>query len=191
MHKYSEKQRTFIIKKSKGISNKELTRLFNKRFKTNIKASQLKSYKSNHGIKSGVSARFKKDATPWNKGMKGLDIGGEDTRFKKGCLPHNYLPIGTERVNGDGYVDIKVAEPNKWKPKQRIIWEKVNGPIPKDYAVIFGDSNNRNFDIDNLILVSRSQLLFLNRNKLIKNNSELTKTGVIIADLNAKLKDLK
>jgi hypothetical protein len=45
-----------------------------------------------------------------------------------------------------------------WRPKHHLVWESHHGqPIPKGHAVIFGDGNNRNFDPDNLILVSRAQ----------------------------------
>lgn len=39
-----------------------------------------------------VETQFKKGHTAWNKGMKGIDLGGKETRFKKGQVPHNKLP---------------------------------------------------------------------------------------------------
>lgn len=61
----------------------------------------------------------------------------------------------------------------------------------KGYAVIFGDGNRQNVNINNLILVTRQQLLILNKNKLIQNHVDLTRTEVIIADLYQKLRDVK
>ena len=49
------------------------------------------------------------------------------------------------------------------------------------HKVIFADGNKRNFDIDNLILVSDSEALIMNANKLRYENKELTKTGALIA----------
>ena len=46
---------------------------------------------------------------------------------------------------------------------------------------IFADGNKENFDIKNLLLVSRKELAVLNKNKLIKNDAELTNIGVTIA----------
>ena len=48
-----------------------------------------------------------------------------------------------------------------------------------------------NVDIDNLLLVSRKQLLMLNRNNLISNDKDLTKTGLNIADIIIKLNELE
>lgn len=90
--------------------------------------------------------------------------------------------IGSERVQSD-YVLIKIAEPNVWIEKHRYIYEKKYGKIPKGYKVIFADRNNRNFNLDNLLLVSNSEALILNINKLIYENPKLTKTGVIISKL--------
>ena len=39
-----------------------------------------------------TSGRFEKGHKTWNKGLKGIEIGGKDTQFKKGQEPHNKLP---------------------------------------------------------------------------------------------------
>ncbi len=189
-HKYTLEQREFIKENVKGRTSYELTEMVNSHFEISLEVKQIRAYLKNHKLKSGVESKFKKGHTPFNKGKKGLG-GWKPTQFKKGNRPHNYLPVGTERVNGDDYVDIKIADPNKWRGKHILIWEEHNGTVPKGHAVIFGDGNNRNFDIGNLILVSRQQLCIMNKNKLIKENSELTKTGVILADIHLKISERK
>lgn len=86
--------------------------LFNAHFCLELSVKQIKAYKKNHGLNSGLDGRFNSGHTPFNKGKKGLG-GWEPTQFKKGNKPWNYLPVGPERVNGDGYVDTKIADPNK------------------------------------------------------------------------------
>lgn len=191
MHKFTKDQGKFIADNVKGLGNKELTERFNKHFKLSLGVNQIKAYKKNNKLSSELNGQFKKGHIPANKGTKGLHKGGVATQFKKGNTPHNHMPVGTERINGDDYVDIKIAEPNKWRGKHILVWEEHNGPVPEGHAVIFGDGNNRNFEIDNLICVSRRQLLKLNRYKLIKNNADLTRTGVIIADLHQKISEVK
>jgi hypothetical protein len=190
-HKFTPEQTKFIAENVKGRGNKELTELFNVHFGLNLSVSQIKAFKKNRKLSSGLDGQFKKGHVPFNKGKKGVITGGQATQFKKGHKPWNYMPVGSERVNGDGYVDIKIADPNKWKPKHHIIWEKAYGQIPKGYAVIFGDGNRFNFDINNLILVSRGQLALLNKHNLIQNDADLTRTGVIIADLYKKIGERK
>jgi len=90
------------------------------------------------------------------------------------------LPVGSERES-KGYIVVKVAEPNVWIEKHRYIYKSMYGNIPTGHKVIFADGNKRNFDLDNLILVTDSEALIMNTNKLIYENAELTKTGALIA----------
>lgn len=189
--KYTQEEHDFIKKYYKGRSNKELTEMFNHHFGLDLKVSQIKSYKNNRHWDSGLTGRFEKANRPWNKGLKGLDIGGKETQFKKGSIPPNYRPVGSERINSDDYVEVKVADPGIWKMKHVVVWEKEYGRVPKGKLIIFGDGNRRNFDINNLLLVSRKQLLKLNQHHLIANHADLTKTGLMIADIYSKIGERK
>lgn len=191
MHTYTREQKRFLEKSTWGLTTAELTEKFNKHFGLSLEINQIRAFKKNHKLKSGILGTFKPGNIPFNKGKKGQG-GWEPTHFKKGHLPHNWVPIGSERVNTDGYVDIKVADGEKqknWKGKHIVIWEKHNGPVPKGHVVIFGDRDNRNFDPYNLILVSRKQLVRLNQNNLIQNDAELTKTAILITDIKHKMSD--
>lgn len=188
IHVFTPEQRDFIRDNALGKGNAELTGLFNERFDLDLPVQKIKTFKHNHKISSGLTGQFEKGHVPANKGKKGINQGGVDTQFKKGHKPHNYKPVGSERVNGDDYVDVKIADPNKWKGKHLIIWEEHHGePVPKGHAVIFGDGNRRNFEPSNLILVSRAQLAVMNKNGLIQNNAELTRTGIIMAEVYRKI----
>lgn len=184
---YPEEIQKFIELHYIGVGHKNMADLLNRNFGTSYIPEQMKAYYHNHKLNSGLDGRFLKGQEPFNKGTH---IGGwEPTQFKKGNIPHNWLPVGSERINRDGYFEIKIADPRAWKGKHILIWEEHNGTVPKGYAVIFGDGDRSNFDIDNLILVSRPQLALLNRYRLIKKDATLTRTGVIIADLHLKISD--
>ncbi len=187
---YPMEIKNFIAENHKGIGLKDMAVLLNAKFGTNYTTKQINSYYKNHNLNSGLTGRFPKGHIPFNKGKKGVG-GWEPTQFKKGHRPWNYKPVGTERINSDDYVDVKIADPNKWKGKHILIWEEHNGPVPKGHVVIFGDGNRRNFDPNNLILVSRKQLAIINKNNLIQNDAELTKTGIIIADIYRKIGERK
>ena len=138
------------------------------------KATSLKIKKNNDYIKDkqitwinnlrkhGITHRFKKGQEPWNKGISGY-MKANITSFKKGQMPINFVEIGTERIDSDGYTYVKIDNPNKWKLKHRKIWEDNFGEIPKSHAVIFLDRNKTNFDLFNLILVHRRDLLYMNQ----------------------------
>lgn len=104
--------------------------------------------------------QFKKGFVPANKGKKmppEVYAKCAGTMFKKGQNPINHREVGSERIDRDGYIMIKVAEPNKWKLKHRLVWEQANGPIPKGYNIQFRDGNKLNLDIDNLYMISRKE----------------------------------
>ena len=180
---YPEEVKRFIAEHYVGTGWQVMTDLLNQTFGTSYTKDQISAYYKNHKLDSGLRGHFKKGNVPFNKGMKGLTQGGEETQFKSGHRTWNYMPVGTERTNTDGYVEIKIADPNKWKGKHRIIWEETHGPGPKGHVVIFADGNQQNVVLDNLLLVSRAQLVRMNQKHLIKSDAELTKTGAIIADI--------
>lgn len=90
--------------------------------------------------------RFAKGIRPWNTGVKGVTGTQETckaTQFKQGQRPANYQPIGSYRVNGDGYVERKMtddpalATSRRWTPVHRLVWEAEHGPIPPTHNVVF------------------------------------------------------
>ena len=189
-HYYSKNEEKFLTNNIKGKRIYKLTNMFNDEFETNLKKSQIRSKVKRMGLKSGVDTTFKKGDETWNKGMKGLDVGSS-TQFKKGHTPQNIKPVGSERVNRNGYVEIKVKKPNIWKLKHRVLYKKHKGEIPKNGAIIFADKDRSNLDLDNLILVKRKELLIMNRKGLIYEDSDSTKVGVNIAKVKSKVNDLK
>ena len=185
-HRYTAEEDEFLRNNVKGISNKLLTQKFNENFGWDLSESTIANRKNVLGLKSGiVGGRFEKGQTPWNKGKKMSEETKQKimpTLFQKGNLTWNTRKIGEERIEAkNGYVQIKVAEPNKWQLKHRYLYEKNYGKIPQGHNVIFADGDKYNFDLDNLILVSNAELSIINKNGLYKRNKELTKTGVLIA----------
>lgn len=180
---YSKEKVEFLKNNVKGITLKELTKRFNQEFNCNMTEQGIRVMERTLKLTNGRNTRFKKGQTSWNKGKKMSQETYEKlkpTMFQKGNLS-NARPVGSERIDVDGYTYIKVAKPNKWKRKHRVLWEEKYGTIPKGYKLIFADGNKQNLNFDNLVLVSDSELFILNKKGLIKNNSDLTKAGVNIA----------
>jgi hypothetical protein len=189
--KYTQEEVDYLTSIVPGRTYKEIAELFNKQFNLNLTTSQVNSFVGNRKLNTGRTGSFEKGMKPWNKGLKGY-MGRNKTTFKKGNKPHNWVPAGSERITRDGYIEIKIKEgrfKKNWRGKHIVIWEQHNGALPKGHVIIFGDRDNRNFDIKNLICVSRQQLLIMNNNSLIKKDAELTRTGVIIADLHKKIRE--
>lgn len=174
---FSNEQEMFIRENVKGLGNQELADLVNKNFELSITRKQMKNWKRNHSLSSGLTGQFKKGNVPVNKGSKGLyNVGGNKTSFKKGQKAHNYKPVGSERIDRDGYVLIKVSD---------------DGPVPPGHKLLFADQNKQNIKLDNLILVTEKQMATLNKKGLIKNDADLTKTGILLADIYQKVSERK
>lgn len=189
-HTWTHEQKEFLREHYPSNSQRDLLVLFNQHFQLDINLKQLKSCLTNHNITSGRTGYFEIGSTPANKGKK---FPGQinKTSFKKGNTPKNYKPVGTERIDRDGYVLIKVSDSGtwheRWRHKHKVVWEKASGPIPKGHVLIFLDQNKLNISLENLQLITRAQLARMNQNKLFQQDPELTKTGVVIANIYTKM----
>jgi phage protein len=162
---YTIAEREFLKSNIPGHFSYEIQSAFEERFGRCLTYAQIKNFKGNNKIWSGVNTTFKKKHVPANKGKKMSTeqyAKCKGTMFKRGHRPQNYRPVGSERINVDGYIEIKVKDPGTWKLKHRVIWEQHNDKIPPDKIVIFKDNNPLNCDIDNLMLVSKSENLRVN-----------------------------
>lgn len=171
-HKYTPEQDRFLRDNVSGRSVIELTAMFNECFNLNLRYAQISGALRSRGIHRGVVFRF-----------------------KKGHIPPNRKTLGSEKLNSDGYVTVKMSNVGsyreQWKRKHIVIWEQHYEPLKKDEVILFGDGDKTNFDIDNLIKISRRELGMLNKRGLIKNDAELTRTGVLIADVLLKANEVK
>jgi len=149
-----------FLKEHETTPRKELTTLFNERFNLSMSIDQIAAKCLRMGLKTGRTGQLQKGHSTWNKGKSGY-MGANATSFKKGQLPHNTRPDGSERIcSKDGYTLIKVN--GKFILKHRWIWEQHHGKIPKGYNVVFKDRDKTNFDIDNLILMSYAEMGVMN-----------------------------
>lgn len=97
----------YIMANHVGIGPTEMADKLNEEFGTGYTVSQLNGYYKNHHLNSGLTGRFEKGHVPANKGKHPPTVGRmAETQFKKGHLPHNTKPIGYERINKNGYVDM-------------------------------------------------------------------------------------
>lgn len=198
-HRYSKEEKDYLCEIIPGHSYKEISDMFYNEFKVRLTTSQVKGIVGRLKVNTGRTGHFPKGHTPFNKGLKLEEYMSEEgiknsekTRFRKGFIPKNHKKIGSERLNVDGYWEIKVSEPNKWMLKQRFLWELYTGEkLKREDKIIFLDHNKNNVDINNLVKIANSQLALLNGYGFIKNNADLTLAGVNIARLMEKIREVE
>lgn len=102
---------------------------------------------------------FRKGHRPWNKGVKGIHMSPQ-TEFKKGQPSLNHCPVGAERLRrrnrrGEERFFVKVAEPNVWEERAKVVWQKHYGKLI--YGDIVHHINGNSLDdwIENLVAMPR------------------------------------
>ena len=175
-------------------SNMELVEMVNKEFGKDYSYQQVQSFKKNHKIQSGLDTKFKKGhrtgkyyppSTPEAKARS------QATQFKKGHRTHNYMEVGTIARTSDGYLRIKVGDPNKWEFLQRHIYEEHYGPLPEDSRVVFLDGNHDNMDIDNLVALTKEEYAeYMFRSGAGTTEKELSRARAYCAKINVRIREL-
>lgn len=97
-------------------------------------------------------------------------------------------PIGTERIDKDGYIRIITSEGERLK--HHVVFGK---PIGKDEILIFADGDKTNCTIDNLMLIKRKYIGAINRifSNVPNLTPELRKTAVLSAILTVESNEQK
>lgn len=149
------------------------------------------------GFNNGRTGCFQVGSVPYNKGKKQTEYCSPEaiertkkTRFQKGQEPINHRPVGSERVNVEGYVEVKVAEPKKWMLKQRYLWEQYhNEKLGKNDLILFLDGDRSNFDISNLKRLTRKELAMLNHEYGDIQDVSVRETALTIVKLRGAIYD--
>lgn len=99
-------------------------------------------------------------------------------------------PVGAEQITKEG-VFIKIAQPDVWRRKSRVMYEKYhNCKLKDDEYIVFLNQNNQDFSKENLIKSSRREIAHLHNNKTFSSDPELTKLGLLAAKLMIKTKEM-
>lgn len=190
---WTSEMQQFILDNYYMRSRKELTELFNKEFGVDFKVCSLKSYCDRHKLVNGRCGRFKAGQESYNKGKKmkpEVYDKIKDHLFKKGHIPPKQAPVGSEVLTSGGYLKVKIAYPNVWKPKHRLVWEQAYGPIPENCRIIFLDCDKTNCELSNLKMATHKASLHMNRYNMHFKDAALHEVATNIAELEIKKQDV-
>lgn len=195
---WTEDMVDFLRKNYPHYTNDELVGMMKEKFNVTVTRAKLKNAKATYNFKNKAFPNqgcFQKGMTPWNKGRTMSEETREKVKrtwFKKGNVAVNTKPLGSTRINADGYKAIKLTKSGKWKLYSRYMYEKYHGvKLTCDDVIIFADRNPKNFEKDNLIKVNRRELLYLNQRGLIFEDKDLTKSGVVISKMEIAIDERK
>ena len=110
---------------------------------------------------------------------------------KPGNTPGNTLPVGTERIQKNRSVYVKVGNTGDrkkdWVPKTKIIF----GDIPDGKILVFLDGNSMNCVKENLCCVEQRVHARLAKNRWFFTNPTLTMTAIRWCELLYAIQDAK
>ena len=202
---WTEEMHRFMREYIPGHTESEIVAAFEERFGIELTRGQVKNEKGRLGVRSGTfGGRFEPGHVPANKGRPIEEWMPSEAsraacaagRFKKGGMPRNaeLTPIGSERVDRQGYTWVKVAERprlkeggcgrtnDNWRPKHLIAWEAANGrPVPPSTMIVFADGDKGNFDPGNLVAVPRALWAVISRCRIPFADRETLEAAMDVA----------
>lgn len=129
-------------------------------------------------IEASKKTRFSAGNKSWNTGLKGVTghVTGHhpNSRATQFTTRHpaesfNWRPIGSLRVNTDGYLERKITDDatlkpsNRWEPEHRLVWMAAHGDIPPGHVVVFrsgmATTDPDRITVDCVELITRVELM--------------------------------
>ena len=166
-HTWTDEQVEYLKSIAEGTPRKDIVDKINEKFNLNLSMQQIRDCMNDRGIRNNIDKKFS---------------------AKDGNRCQQEKPIGTISRWECGYTRIKTGD-NEWEFIQRYIWKKHHGEIPPGHSVIFLDGNTDNYNIENLALVNRNELMKYNSMRLNSNDQELNRVTVNLAKLMTKAKE--
>lgn len=163
-NKYTKEFEQFVRENASKYNREELRQLAQDKYSLKISKDSFRRYLNRHKIKSIHNTK-------------------NNVREVYKC------PLGAEKITREG-VFIKMAQPDIWRRKSRVMYEKYhNCKLSDDEYIVFLNQDNTDFSKENLIKSSKREICYLHNNETFSKNPELTKTGILSARLTIKAKE--
>jgi hypothetical protein len=86
-------------------------------------------------------------------------------------------------------VQVKVGEPNLWKAKRILLYEKHYGKVPKGALVVLIDGNPLNIVLENLMLIEKTYHGVRNKTGLKAYPKEIQEASLAVVKLRRIIKE--
>lgn len=139
--RYTSEQKAYILEIASGRYNDDIAELFNKRFGTSVTATQIRSYKKNHKIKSNLARKRKSK-------QQGLFTDEQAAFVKENVVGLSCQEL-TDRVNVAFNLQITVKQMNGYKKNRKLNsgfdsrFKKGNIPVNKGTKGMFNVGGNK------------------------------------------------
>ena len=163
-NRYSKEFEKFVRENAKKYTREELRQIIKDKYSLRISKDAFRRYLNRHKINSIYMIK-------------------NNVRDVYKC------PLGTEKTTNEGTF-IKVAQPDVWRRKARVMYEKYhNCKLTDDDYILFLNQDRNDFSKENLYKSSNREQCYLHNWGTFSKNPELTKTGILSARLTIKAKE--
>lgn len=166
---YTEEEDEYIRQNYSDSTRQELERALGRPGRAVCQRARKLGLKKSADFMKKNSGRFSPGQKVWNKGVPGSTgkhPNSRRTQFKKGDKPHSWRPVGHERISKEGYLERKMTDTGvsrrDFVAVHRLVWEQEHGPIPDGYVVVFKSGDQLDTRLENLELISRTELMLRN-----------------------------
>ena len=165
-NKYPKEMEDYARKYAKTLTREQLRRRLEKKYNLLISTHKLTHYL-------------------YNRNIRCIDYNVKVTQRRI-----DRHPVGYEYKLDDGMIKVKIAQPNKYEYKQRLIYMKYhNCKLKDDEYIIFRNHDRNDYSIDNLVKVSRKESSYLANYEMYSKDPDVTDTGVLTAKLMIKVRE--
>lgn len=198
--RYTDEELDFLREYYMNHTMDETHKAFCEKFGGGYTKAQVKHRIDKCGVDFEKDTKFKKGIVPWNKGQSIKEtrpdiykkyFGRKRCETPCGCINQG-VPVGTVTQTKKGFYIVKVAEPSKWIPRAKAVYEEYhNVKLKKGEKLLHLDGDSANDDINNLLLVNNKIICRLNKNGLIFEKGELTKSAAYQQMILQKIKEIE
>lgn len=166
-NKYTKEFEKFVKENVSKYTKEDFRVLLQDKYNMKISSESLRRYLNRHHIKG-----------------KYIDYMKHNVRNVK------QSPIGAEKTTKEG-VFIKIAQPDIWRRKTRVMYEKYhNCKLSDNDYILFLNRDINDFRKENLIKVSKTEMAYLKNKDMYSKNTKLMKLGILTARLMIKTKEV-
>lgn len=197
-HYWTEDQIEFVRRLYPDHMNKEIVNRLKEEYGIETTERKIQNLKSKYGFpnKKFNPGRFRKGQVPHNKGKPAPPEVIEKVKvtwFRKGREATNRRPVGSVRVDSEGYHYIKVADPDVWNLKHRELWEQHHGrKLEEGEMVVFLDGDRSNFEIENLRMTTRRKSAMMSKKGRWRVGApDIVESHLNLTELEVEIRDAK
>ena len=132
---------------------------------------------------SGVKGwHLRPDGRSWKSCSIGEErirvVGSQNKRMR-------FVKVSNEICSGEN----RKRAPYQWEKKHLLLWRNAYGEIPKGYKIVFLNGDTLDCRLENLYMVSDAVNMLMVKYGLYSQYSEITKTGILLCELMAVMKE--